>query len=85
MIASRADWPATRSLSRLPLIVFLAIAVVCAACGQTGPLTLDRPVDAAPAAEPAVVEPAEPDEPDEPDEPVTDGGAADDPGDAGAR
>ncbi len=83
-VRARRAWPATRSLSRLPLIVVLAIAVVCAACGQTGPLTLDRPVDAAPApaAESAVVEP---DEPDEPDERETDGGAGDDPGDAGAR
>ncbi len=83
-VRSRRAWPATRSLSRLPFFVFLAIAVVCAACGQTGPLTLERPVDAAPApaAESAVVEP---DEPAEPDDRETDGGAGDDPGDAGAR
>lgn len=93
MIASCRAWPAKGSLSRLPFFVFLAIAVVCTACGQTGPLTLDRPVDAAPApaAESPVVEPDEPDEPDEPVEPderderASDGGAGDDPGDAGER
>ncbi len=90
MIASRGDgsvdlglgdlaaWPAPRTISRLPLIVSFAVAFFCTACGQTGPLTLDRPDAAAAATEPAVVEPDQPDEPDDGDEPdngATDGGA----------
>lgn len=75
---ARTAWPAARALSRLPLIVSFAVAFFCTACGQTGPLTLDRPVDAAAATQPAVVQPDESDEPDDEDEPdngATDGGA----------
>lgn len=80
-IPTRTAWPAARALSRLPLIVSFAVAFFCTACGQTGPLTLDRPVDAAAATEPAVVETDEPDEPgerddgDESDNGATDGGS----------
>lgn len=78
---ARTAWPMARAHSRLPLVVSFAVAFFCTACGQTGPLTLDRPVDAAAATEPAVVEPDEPDEPDErndgdePDDGATDGRA----------
>ena len=110
-VRASTAWPVPRAISRLPLVVSFVVAAFCTACGQTGPLTLDRPVDAAPApaAEPAVVEPNVPnqsdepderdqsdepgrsDEPDErnqsdePDERASDGGAGDDPGDAGER
>ena len=62
-----------RGIPYLPLVVSVAVALVCAACGQTGPLTLDRPLEAAPPAEPADAESGERDE-DDADESARDGG-----------
>ena len=70
-VRASTAWPVPRAISRLPLVVSFVVAAFCTACGQTGPLTLDRPVDAAsaPAAEPAVVEPNVPNVPNQSDVP----------------
>lgn len=62
MSLSRESSLSLRVAARLPVIVCFGIAACCAACGQTGPLTLERPQDALPDAGSAAVEPDEPDE-----------------------
>lgn len=62
MSRSRASSLTPRTAARLPVIVCFGIAACCAACGQTGPLTLERPQDSLPDAGAAAVEPDEPDE-----------------------
>ncbi|WP_428100717.1 hypothetical protein [Candidatus Rariloculus sp.] len=48
--------------ARLCVILSFGISVCCAACGQTGSLTLGRPVDSPPESGPAAPEPDERDE-----------------------
>ena len=62
MSRSRESSLTPRAAARFPVIVFFGIAACCAACGQTGPLTLERPEDALPDTGSAAIEPDEPDE-----------------------
>lgn len=62
MNRSRESSLTPRAAARFPVIVFFGIVACCAACGQTGPLTLERPEDAPPEAGSAAIEPDEPDE-----------------------